>query len=389
MGHNKNILLIFFVLGITSFLLNCASKPEIAPAIKVEQPAEKEKAIAKEGWEIEWERVQKEAKKEGSAVIYTTSGTEVRTALRNAFKQKHGVELEFIAGRTAELVARLTNERRVGLYMADLYMGGTSEPVTLLKPGGFLEPIKPVLVLPEVLESKAWYGGDLPWADSERDTIFRFLAYPIGLIIINNPMVQKEEIRSLYDLLNPKWKGKIVMNDPTTPGSGGRAFAVIGWDMLNLEYWRSFAQQEPVITRDQRLLVEWVARGKYPIAFAARPPEVTEFKRAGAPIEYIVPQEGSYISSGSGAISLINKAPHPYAAKAFLNWLLSREGQIVFTQAHGGHSARLDVPTEGLVPELLRQPGVKYFLGADTEEWLPKEPERIKVARDIFGHLIK
>lgn len=86
---------------------------------------------------------------------------------------------------------------------------------------------------------------------------------------------------------------------------------------------------------------------------------------------------------------MINKPAHPNAAKVFLNWFLSREGQTVFTRAHGGHSARIDVPTEGLDPDLVRKPGVKYFVGADSEAFLIKEDKTRELATDIFGHLMK
>lgn len=370
--------------------LACTQKQSsvYAPAPESKKEASETKAPGKQAWEIEWEKTLQAAKKEGTVILYSTANTTVRTAIGNAFKQKYGILLESVTGRGAEQALKLLTERRNGLYMADLYMAGTTTPVTQLKPVGVLDSMEPSLILPEVVDPKAWYGGALPWVDSQH-TILGFLAYSNALILINTQLVKPGEISSLRDLLNPRWKGKIVMNDPTVPGSGSKSFAFIGWEILNMDYWRDFAKQEPVIMRDQRLLVEWVARGKYSIAFAPRPPEVSEFRAAGAPIDYLTPAEGTYLSAGSAGMAVINKAPHPNALKIFLNWLLSREGQTVFTRAHGGQSARVDVPTEGLEPDLVRQPGVKYFIGADNEEWLLKEDMRRESAREIFGHLMK
>ncbi len=376
------------IIGLFLFFIGCAPqnvRERVSPPMVSETVSPtKEKA----GWELEWNKTIVAANRENKVVVYNTSNSTVLTAIGTAFKRKYGLELENITGRGAELAVRLLNERKAGLYMADLYMAGTTTPVVTLKPAGALDPLKPALILPEVVNPGAWYGGDLRWVDPQFN-ILGFLAYPNALVVVNTQLVKKGEVKSLQDLLNPMWKGKIVMNDPSVAGTGSKSFVVIGWQKLNLDYWRNFAKQEPAIMRDQRLLIEWVARGKYAIAFAPRPPEVAEFKTAGAPIEYIMPEEGTYLSTGSGAIALINKARHPNAAKVFLNWLLSREGQTVFTQAHGANSARVDVPTEGLDPELIRQPGVKYFLGADTEEWLLKEPERNSVAKEIFKDLMK
>ncbi len=78
-----------------------------------------------------------------------------------------------------------------------------------------------------------------------------------------------------------------------------------------------------------------------------------------------LPKEG-FEGSGQSVVNLLRDAPHPNAAKLFLNWLLSKEGQTIYSQAVGAPSARLDVSAEGLVyprPEA----GVKY-IRTDTEE---------------------
>ncbi len=219
-----------------------------------------------------------------------------------------------------------------------------------------------------------------------------FLAYafPNNTIAINTNLVKPDEIKSYYDLLNPKWKGKIIMNDPTISGVGVKSFSVLGFHILNLDYFRQLAKQEPVINRDQRLQVEWIAKEKYHVLFAPRPAPMMEFKRAGAPVAYAsTPSEGTYLSVGGGVASIINRAAHPNAAKIFINWFLSREGQSLVTAIEGSQSAREDAIPEGLDPVLLRKAGVKYFIGSDSEEFIARDSEYIKAAQDIFGHLMR
>src|SRR3990167_8066118 len=93
--------------------------------------------------------------------------------------------------------------------------------------------------------------------------IIRAFAYPTINLAINTEHVNQDEVKSYYDLLNPKWKGKIVMSDPTINGTGGSAFAVLGFQLLNLDFFRQLSRQELMITRDERLMVDWVAKGKY------------------------------------------------------------------------------------------------------------------------------
>jgi ABC-type Fe3+ transport system substrate-binding protein len=67
------------------------------------------------------------------------------------------------------------------------------------------------------------------------------------------------------------------------------------------------------------------------------------------PIHIVNPRqlkEKTDVSPGSGNVALFNRAPHPHAAKVYLNWLLSKEGQAPFARVNGYISARLDVPTD-------------------------------------------
>ncbi len=141
------------------------------------------------------------------------------------------------------------------------------------------------------------------------------------------------------------------------------------------------------LQRDNRLMVEWVARGKYPLNIGARDEEVREFSSSGAPISQAIRSEGTYLTGGNGFVSLAKGAPHPNAAKIFINFLLSKEGQAISSKATGSQSARIDVPTDYLDPTAQRQRGVKYF-DALGEEFARKKNMHLKTAKEIFGHLI-
>lgn len=343
---------------------------------------------AKGGWEADWEKTLAAARKEGKVVVYALSSGPVIKDTAPQFKKKFGFELEVLAlDRGPLLTAKLFSERKAGIYLADIYSGGTNTFFGVMKPAGMGEPMEPVLVLPEVVDPKVWYDGNLPWLDSDK-TLFRYYAFPNNTVAVNTNFVKPDELTSYYDLLNPKWKGKILMNDPTIAGVGIKSFSAIGYKILNLDYFRQLAQLEPMIIRDQRLQVEWLAKEKYHILLFPRPAPMMEFKRAGAPVSYGKPfKEGTYLSAGS-ALALISKAPHPNAAKVFVNWFLSREGQLAMSP-EGMQSSRVDTPTDNLDPTMIRQTGVKYFLGTDTEEWVARDPEFMKNATEILGNLIR
>lgn len=340
-----------------------------------------------DGWKDKWEKWVQEAKKEGWVVVYSTAGEQARVDLGKAFKNKFGIPMEYISGVGGVLARKLLTERQAGLYLADVYIGGSTTPITQMKPIGALDPLEPVLILPEAVEPAAWWGGGLRWIDKDRTVLacFTYSAVPLG---INAKLVEPSEIKSYNDLLNPKWKGKIIIGNPTVAGLGQMLHAIIGGRIMGSDYLRELVKQEPLVISDQRQMVEWVAQGKYPIVIYPKTDIITEFKRAGAPIAGVTPVEGTFITGGSGDVSLINRAAHPNAARVFINWLLTREGQTIFSQAHGSPSGRLDVTTEGLNPELVVKPGGKYVPGDDEELLLGMMEDRQK-AMEIFGSLLK
>lgn len=381
----------FIVISLITVLLSLVACSSPSPSLSSKSPAvvtSIESPVSQgESWQAEWAKLTDGAKKEKKVVMYSTSASLLRQPLSEAFQARYGISVEMIFGKGAEVSEKLISERRAGLFIADVYNGGSGTPVRQLKPAGILDPLEPTLIHPEVKEAKYWFGG-LRWVDPPQNTILSFLAYPNHNTALNTQFVKPEEIKSYRDLINPRFKGKIVMNDPTLSGTGNKTFRILAWHLVDLDFFRELAKLEPAIVRDQRLQIEWLALNKYAIAFAPKPEIMKDFADAGAPLAYATPVEGTYLSAGSGNVALINRAPHPNAARLLINWLLSREGGEIFSKSYGAQSARLDVDTKGLIPESIRKPGEKYWMGGDTEEFQLLEPEQTKVAIQIFGPLM-
>lgn len=292
-------------------------------------------------------------------------------------------------GRGPELFQKLNSERRAGLYLADMWLNGGAVPLTELKPKGILDPIPPIFLLPEVTDSKLWWGNKIHFADKEGKYVLSALLYPNAPMFINTEAARPDEVRSYKNLLEPKWKGKIVMGNPTMPGVAGRWFAVVSTKLMDVEFMRQFAKQDPVIVNDERLGVEGVARGKYYIGLALLPDPVAEFQKMGAPIKWAMPVEGTDLLGGPGIISLINNAAHPNAVKVFINWFLSKEGQTIYSRANLLQSGRVDVPVDHISPEMLRSSGVSYFISENEDFIANTYPEYLKLAKEIFAAQLK
>ena len=314
----------------------------------------------------EWDRIVEAGKKEGKVVVSIPASTELRKEVDKTFKQRFGIEAELIAGRAASIVGKIQQEAKSGANTFDLHLGGSESMVGGLLSENLLEPFEPAMVLPEVKNTTAWWGGHI-WIDNARRYIYSSQAYQTENIWYNTDYVKPEEIRSFGDLLNPKWSGKIGYLDPRTPGSGTSIWSFL-WQLRGEAYLRKLVAQKMFIGRDQRQLAENLAKGKLALVVGLTYYSFLPFLKAGLPVKPLPnPRDEVYISGGSGNLTIIKGAPHPNATKVFANWILGKEGQEMFSRTMGQGTRRLDVDTQWL-----KEFGVIAAKDSLTPEQYPK-----------------
>ncbi|MDP2646475.1 MAG: extracellular solute-binding protein [Desulfobacterales bacterium] len=349
-----------------------------SPDMKTGQPATK----------AEWDKLVADAQKEGKVVIFAGPIGDAREALTTAFRQKYGISLEILLGRGEEIVTKVTAERRAGIYSVDLMLHGMTTFFNSVKPKALTVPIAPLLVAPDVLDRSKWRGGRLPFADKEGH--LAVLVYGSAPhLLVNTTLVKPGEFKTHQDFLDPKWRSKLVINDPSVGGAGAEWFTFVMLQLMGQEkgmaFMKQLVKQEQAITRNQRLLAEWVARGKYVGAIGTSKATAADLMRSGAPVAYADMKDPRPTSSGTGNIMVVDKAPHPNATKLFTNWILSKDGAAIYSKAHGYASTRLDVSTEGLDPMLIPT-AEEVILG---EEYQKSKGKMRKLAAQIFGDLKK
>ncbi|MBI4332200.1 MAG: extracellular solute-binding protein [Chloroflexi bacterium] len=371
----RNLTLTGAVCAVLIFL-SCTSPQAPAPAIKAPAQA----TVQQQGWEQDWQKTLAAARNESPLNIYSPTAAETRVEISKRFKDKYGLDIEWTALRASEIPTKVQAERRAGLYIGDLQMGSISSMATILKPAGVLEPIKPLLVLPEVLDKSLWFGGDISWGDNDKMYVINSLLGPNRKVLINTNMVKPSEIKSYNDFLDPRWKGKVVVINALLSRS---LFTQLVLFTGGGDYWKKFAGNDPVIVDDDRQGVEWVARGRYPVMLIGNSDNASEFIRAGAPIQLMLTEEvalsGATISTG-----MYNRAPHPNAAKVFANWFMSKEGSTILSRITGVQSTRLDVPTDHLGPDQIRGPAAKYLV-TENEEFYLRTAQDVDLIKEIFG----
>lgn len=379
------IVLTGFTLSILLLVISCSpgEKPLEKPA-RPEVSNQQTKTFEKSTWEQEWDKAVSEAKKESNLVILMGAGipNSTRQEFTNEMKSRYSLALEIISGRGSELAERAIREAKAGLDRSDLFISGPTTIVISVKPEGILQPVEPFLILPEVTDPKVWFEEKIPYNDKEK-MVLAFSAYVQPGLTYNADYVSKGELQSYRDLLVPKFKGKIVMNDPTVGGAGNQWFSTVGLRVMGTDYLKELVRQEVVLTRDLRQLVDGLARGKYYIGIGAGG-VLLDMQRAGVPLYELSPKEGGFFTSGWGNLAVFKKAPHPNAARVYANWLLGKEGQTIFAKGVDQQSARIDVPTDFLSQSTVRQPGTKNF-DTRTEQFAFETLKDDVIARDIFN----
>jgi len=336
-------------------------------------------------WQAEWDKSLAMAKQEGKVVVGADlGGDKVRRVLTEAFEKKYGIAVDFSALPGTQLAPRVTTERQAGLHAWDVFLLGTSTFLTRLKPISALDPIEPALLLPEVKDPAKWGGRELPFFDKDRRGP-AFLLVARQSLFLNAKLVGADELKSYRDLLSPKWNGKILLGrDPASPGYTQAMFQFFYQHKdLGPAYIRELAKQNLKVLEDDRQAVEWLAQGRYAFCFC-NAVLIERFIEEGLPIQAVDPRkikEGGYVTSSFGNIALANRAPHPNAAKIYINWLLSAEGQTLYTKASGDPSKRVDVTKDHVRPWEVPEQG---WIETHTEEAIASSRPLVGLLKEVL-----
>lgn len=334
----------------------------------------------KQNWEEEWKKTLQAAGKEGQVNVYIYGST---APLDTGVFQKKFPEFKLfvVSGLGGQVEERILSERRAEKYLADVVLHGVTPNYTVFYRAKMLDPVRPALILPEVLDESKWFEGKHRYSDREKEYVFVHVGTPqTGSIAYNTGLVDRQEFKSFWDFLNPKWKGKILARD--IRGAFGRGTGAMIFYYHNSEIGpkfirRLFAEMDVSLFRDFRQGEDWLAQGKFPICFFCA---VYQAQKQGLPVEeFGVMKEGAGLAPQRGTVALMSKGPHPNAAKIFINWWLSREGQTTMQTALAKSgdtvpdSLREDVPKDMIPPTDRRMKGVKY-LDLSGGEVLDMEP---------------
>ncbi len=346
--------------------------------------------------QLGWEEVVKGAEKEGEVTVYATNSVGNLEVIWDAFKNKFPkIRLNSVGiSTTSEIVTKVMAERRAGQFLVDVLLGAPGATYNSFYRGKALDPMPPALILPEVTDLSKWWKGKHRYVDPEGQYVFVYQSSLYGPpVYINTKLVNLDSIRSVWDLLDPRWKGKMIALWPRANYVSTALLFMYHHPQVGPKFLeRLYGDMDLTYFSDFRQGTDWLASGKYLVCFLCRLRRALE---QGLPVAEVSPyhfKEAPGIGSNNGAIVLMKNHPHPNAAKVFINWYLSREGQIAFREANNTKedetttSMREDLPAS-VVPEAARRRKDVNYIEISRYDWMDWKPvgDLINAARQKSG----
>jgi iron(III) transport system substrate-binding protein len=320
------------------------------------------RAHAQTPGDADWKKVVDAAKKEGKVVVYNGAvGMPALPKVGAAFEAKHGIRMELLEARASEIRERIRTEQASGKVLGDVLHDGSTTTALQLAEGRF----QPHGLLPNAKRAVAPFAVD--------DIRIPIYVIRYGILVNTDLVKPDEEPKTWKDLLNPRWKGKILSDDLRAIGGGG-LFFMVAMEKFGKEFHEKLAEQQLHMNRELRGNYPRIARGEYPLYIPFSLSDTLEVK--GLPLKAVVPPEGVPYVLFNG--SVLKGAPRPNAARVFLDFLLSDDAQLLYGQAGYG---TVVAGLEAKIPAEARALAQAKLLGTTD----PKiQEEMMRIAKQIY-----
>jgi iron(III) transport system substrate-binding protein len=311
------------------------------------------------------------ARREGSVVWYTSVDLTVAQSLAKAFTERYGVQAEVNRNGSERIFAQFMKEADTGVNAADIVHTSDASNFIEMKEKGYLAPYRPAAA-DRLL---AAYRDRLADPDNQWFGM-RITLYNVGY---NTNLVRPEEAPTSWkELGDARYRAKLVVAHPSYSGTALTYIQAL-LDLYGWDYFKAIAATDPLIVQSTIDVTSKVVGGERAIGAGSNDYSNYSQLKKGQPIKILQPSEGvPLIVSPQG---IAKSAPHPNAAKLFVEYSLSREGQAFLVAEGGLYSVREDVP---LPDDHMPLKDVKLLM-PDPQETLKNRNNILRLFAEIFG----
>ena len=308
------------------------------------------------------------AQKEGKVVWYTSLAIPSSTSIAHAFRTKYkGLDVEVHRTGSQRVLQRVMQEASAGIKNADVIHTSDAGHFVLLKEKGMLLKFTPRGV------------EGFPAGFKDRDGFYFGMRATLSVIAHNPKIVaDKDAPKTWKELLNPKWKGKMVTGHPGYSGIiMTHVLALVnlyGWD-----YFRDLAKNSLHIVQSANDPAGVVASGERPIGVNGAEYFYYKTQKQGNPIQIVYPKEG--VPLVVSPVAIAKDAPHPNAAKLFSEFIFAKESQQMLADKEGLYTGHPDVTYPADKPKLKDL----KILAVDADELEKRNAEIKKRFIEYFG----
>jgi iron(III) transport system substrate-binding protein len=298
------------------------------------------------------------AKKDGKLVWYTSTPVETGQKIAEMFQKEYGIKVEMLRSGGSAILRRFQQEIDGGRVAADVLT--TSDPAAsaaMARKGLF------VAFRPKDFDK-------IP--DEAKDSEGRYIAQRLNLMTIylrQDKVAPADEPKTWNDVLDPKFKGKLVMTDPSFTALQVAVVGMLaktrGWS-----YYEKLRANDIMVVQGNQQASDMLKRGERLIAVGALDSYAADERKNGHPMKTLYPSDGVFVIPSPTAV--VKGSPNPNAAKLFAAFMITEPVQKLFPE-DGGYAARSDVPAPTGSPAL----GELKIIPIDYD-YIEKESGRIK-----------
>ncbi|WP_439619065.1 ABC transporter substrate-binding protein [Shinella sp.] len=277
------------------------------------------------------------ARQEGSVVIYSASPSELLDSLTKAFNTKYpGITAEYYRAGSSQVYERLIAEQDANRVNGDIIHVSDVGTIAELKEAGRLVPYA----------SSEYAAYDPQYVDPDK-TWFVARAHFLNIAYNAGQVSDADAPKSLRDLADPKFKGKVGIMDVRLAG-GAYTWQYAVWKLYGPEFFAEMAKNEPKLFPGHGPINDRIITGELLVGVSLNYMTDEAILEKGAPIKALFPTDGAPMIWSP--VGIVAKAPHPNAAKVMMDFLASPEGQQIFNSQYSYSLHPAVKPREGMVP---------------------------------------